>query len=345
MSRRLIVGLLIVAAFVLLKGAVRATAVETSSGISGLALEVVLLVMDFSVLTLAFELALRRGVNHRNALLLATGVGALVSVLFSCLAVGVIHPRAPELNLTLGRHPEYLTVALRYLLGFSRNLALWMLAFVYPILAADAERRRAEASELRRQSEIAQLRASLEPHFLLNTFNTIAGLVTKDPDEARRLLACLGALFDDISEHEDEWQTLDREVHWLQRYAEILEARHRGVLSFEWNIDEATRSFKLPRLLLQPLLENAVKHGALRRDGDGRVTVRSTRVQNKTGEDYVVCSINDNGPGLPEQVRPGAKGLDIVRRRLKLHLPNSRLTVDSSAQGVHVLVEIPELRP
>lgn len=344
MSRRLVVGLLIVAAFVLLKGAVRATAVETH-GTSGLALEVVLLVMDFSVLTLVFELALRRGVTHRNALLLAASTGALVSVLFSCLAVGVLHPRAPELNLTLGRHPEYLTVALRYLLGFSRNLALWMLAFVYPILAADAERRRAEASELRRQSEIAQLRASLEPHFLLNTFNTIAGLVTKDPDEARRLLACLGELFDDISEHEGEWQTLDREVHWLQRYAEILEARHRGVLSFEWNIDEATRSIKLPRLLLQPLLENAVKHGALRRDGDGRVTVKSTRVQNKkTGEESVVCSINDNGPGLPEQVRPGAKGLDIVRRRLKLHLPNSRLTVDSSAQGVHVLVEIPELR-
>ncbi|RKG84008.1 sensor histidine kinase [Corallococcus terminator] len=343
MSRRLIVGLLIVAAFVLLKGAVRATAVEASS--YGLTFEIFLLVMDFSVLTLGFELALRRGATHKNALLVAAAVGALVTVLFSCLAVGVFHPRAPELNLTLGRHPDYLTVTLRYLLGFSRNLALWMLAFVYPILAADAERRRAEASELRRQSEIAQLRASLEPHFLLNTFNTIAGLVTKDPDEARRLLACLGALFDDISEHEDEWQTLDREVHWLQRYAEILEARHRGVLTFEWNIDEATRSFKLPRLLLQPLLENAVKHGALRRDGDGRVTVRSRRVRKTGGEDYVVCSIDDNGPGLPaDKVRPGAKGLDIVRRRLNLHLPNSRLTVDSSAQGVHVLVEIPEAR-
>ncbi|RKH08331.1 hypothetical protein D7Y13_36345 [Corallococcus praedator] len=342
MSRRLIVGLVIVAAFILLKGAVRATSVETNN--NGLILDVVFLAVDFAILTLAFEIVLRRGGTHKQALLIGTGVGVGLTVLFGCLAVGIIHPRAPHLNLTLGRQPDYLTVSLRYLLGFFRDLALWMLAFVYPILAADAERRRAEASELRRQSEIAQLRASLEPHFLLNTFNTIAGLVTKDPDEARRLLACLGELFDDISEHEDEWQTLDREVHWLKRYAEILEARHRGVLSFEWNIDEATRSFKLPRLLLQPLLENAVKHGALRRDGDGRVTVRSTRVH-RTGEDFVVCSIDDNGPGLPpDEVRPGAKGLDIVRRRLKLHLPNSRLTVDSSAQGVHVLVEIPELR-
>ena len=156
------------------------------------------------------------------------------------------------------------------------NFALWSLAFVFPFAVEDArihllegDKLRLEAEKLRTAAELARLRAHLEPHFLLNTLNAIAGLVTDDPREARRLLVCLGDLLRDALKDEDEMQTLDEQVRWLRRYAEILEARHPGHLIFKWQIAEESRSVLLPRLLLQPLVENAVKH-ATRCGGAGK---------------------------------------------------------------------------
>ncbi len=85
-----------------------------------------------------------------------------------------------------------------------------------------------------------------------------------DPREARRLLVCLGDLLRDALKDEDEMQTLDEQVKWLRRYAEILEARHAGHLTFHWQIAEESRSSSsCCGSCLQPLVENAVKHGAL----------------------------------------------------------------------------------
>jgi LytS/YehU family sensor histidine kinase len=190
------------------------------------------------------------------------------------------------------------------------------------------------------------VRAHLEPHFLLNTLNAIAGLVTDDPHEARRLLVCLGDLLRDALRDEDEMQTLDDQIAWLRRYAEILEARHPGNLVFQWQIADETRSVMLPRLLLQPLVENAVKHGALRRPGGGEVTVRVEVVAtNGDAPEKIVCTIEDNGPGLPDRgTRSGAFGLHAVRRRLELKYPQSaHLRLESSASGTRSIVELPRL--
>jgi LytS/YehU family sensor histidine kinase len=216
---------------------------------------------------------------------------------------------------------------------------LWTLAFVYPNAVESARVRTLEAKQLRSEAELAHLRAHLEPHFLLNTLNTIAGLVTEDPREARRLIVCLGDLLRDAVQDTSELQSFDRQITWLRRYAEILEARHRTTLHFEWEIDPATESVMLPRMLLQPLVENAVKHGALRRsDGAGQVTVRAAREEDGT----FVCVIEDNGPGIgEEEVRQGAFGLQSVRRRLELGDGNASLKLDSSSEGTKSIVRIP----
>jgi signal transduction histidine kinase len=229
------------------------------------------------------------------------------------------------------------------------NFALWSLAFVMPFAVEDARVRsleadklRLEAEKLRTAAELARLRAHLEPHFLLNTLSAIAGLVTDDPKEARRLLVCLGDLLRDALKDEDEMQTLQDQVSWLRRYAEILEARHPGHLVFKWQIAEESRSVLLPRMLLQPLVENAVKHGALRRGGEGEVTVRAELVGDGTTSSKLVCVVEDNGPGVPGETRSGAFGLHAVRRRLELKFPaQSSLRLESSPQGTRSIVELP----
>ena len=232
------------------------------------------------------------------------------------------------------------------------NFALWSLAFVLPFAVEDAQIRllegdklRLEAEKLRTAAELARLRAHLEPHFLLNTLNAIAGLVADDPREARRLLVCLGDLLRDALKEEDEMQTLDEQVKWLRRYAEILEARHPGHLLFKWQIAEESRSVLLPRLLLQPLVENAVKHGALRRGGEGQVTVRAELVGDGATSSKLVCVVEDNGPGIPDtETRSGAFGLHAVRRRLELKFPDqASLRLESSAAGTQSIVELPQL--
>jgi signal transduction histidine kinase len=225
--------------------------------------------------------------------------------------------------------------------GFMMGLtyfALWAVVFVLPVVVEDARLRAVEADKVRTQSELAQLRAHLEPHFLLNTLNAIAGLVTEDPREARQLLGNLGDLLRDSVAPGGEMQTLDEQIGWLRRYAQILEARHAGNLMFRWEIGDGTPRALLPRLLLQPLVENAVKHGALMRAGGGEITVRTELAGPK-----LVCTVEDNGPGIPSKAtRPGAFGLLSVRRRLALRYSDAAtLRLESSAGVTRSVVELP----
>lgn len=228
------------------------------------------------------------------------------------------------------------------------HCGVWAFAFVFPYVAEDARHRaleadklRLEAEQLKSAAELARLRSQLEPHFLLNTLNAIAGLVTENPREARRLIACLGDLLRDSLHDGDELQPLEAEVAWLRRYAEILESRHAGTLSFHWEIANGAKGALLPRLLLQPLVENAVKHGALRNRSGGVVTVRAD-VTDTGGSKKVICVVEDNGPGLAGQTpRAGAFGLHSVRRRLELKFPDAVLRMESSNSGTRSIVELP----
>jgi len=135
-----------------------------------------------------------------------------------------------------------------------------------------------------------------------------------------------------------EMQTLDEQIEWLRRYARILEVRHAGNLTFRWEIGDGTPRALLPRLLLQPLVENAVKHGALMRAGGGEIIVRTERSGPK-----LVCTIEDNGPGVPNgATRPAAFGLVSVRRRLALRYSDAgTLRLESYPGGTRSVAALP----
>ena len=302
-----------------------------------IAVELPLLVFFVSI---AYDYALRNRLAPLASLMLTATASILVGMA-SSVAFYEIVIRFPELRSALPpnvfRFGAWSALLAGVLIGIV-HLGIYALAFVYPFAAHDARVRALEAERLKTVAELARLRGHLEPHFLLNTLNAIAGLVTEDPREARRLLAALGDLLRDALRDGDEMQTLEQEEVFLRRYAEILESRHKGMLNFVWDIAPDVTSVLIPRMLLQPLVENAVKHGALRRRGGGTVVVRAARDKET---DRVVCVVEDNGPGFSEgPIRKGAIGLSVVKKRLDLKFDHADFRIESSTDGTRAIVEI-----
>jgi sensor histidine kinase YesM len=350
--RRLVTGLTIVVVSVLLQIVpVALRAHETMPIVVRFLWWLVVMLVLTIALSSTYDWNQRRRSSTLRTLLSALAVAGVVSLAFSMAYNLVLVAAYPVLR---GEGPpRTLTFSLAFgLVVGILHAGVWALAFVFPYVAEDARHRaveadklRIEADQLKSAAELARLRSQLEPHFLLNTLNAIAGLVTENPREARRLIACLGELLRDSLHEGDDLQPLEDEVAWLQRYAEILESRHAGTLCFNWEIEANAKRAMVPRLLLQPLVENAVKHGALRRREGGVVTVRAS-MNGAAGARRVVCTIEDNGPGLPDkEPRTGAFGLHSVRRRLELKFPDAVLRMESSNTGTRSIVELPSGAP
>lgn len=301
------------------------------------------------VLALSFhyEWAERRGTETTRTLMTSVSIAMAISV--ACAAGTLLAARGLRMEV-----PAHVGVVTLVVFGAASGLmqcGVWALAFVWPTAvetartkALETEKLKLEAEQLRSAAELARLRSQLEPHFLMNTLNAIAALVTQRPRDARHLLGALGDLLRDSLRDPDDMQSIADELAWLRRYAEILEARHAGALVFRWEpIDAEARAVRIPRLLLQPLVENAIVHGALRRnDGGGEVTVRVVLDRDDGGARILSCAIEDNGPGLDGAApRDGAIGLRSVRRRLALAHPGASLDLTSSSRGTRAEVRVP----
>lgn len=298
------------------------------------ALQMPLLMLALSA---SFEWATRRRLGSISSLIMGAAIAGALGAAF-----GLVFWKLGEAFPAFRMRPGQIVAPWRasawgFLFG-QFHFGIWALAFVYPFAVEDARLRALEAERLKSDADLARLRAHLEPHFLLNTLNAIAGLVTEDPRAARRLLAALGDLLRDATA-EGEMQAVGAEVEWLRRYAAILEARYEGAITFRWDVDPRACDLQVPRLLLQPLVENAVKHGALARGEGGEVLVS---VHLDEDAHLLRCTIADNGPGMGDgPARSGAFGLDAVRRRLSLKDPRASLGIESSAQGTRVVVGWP----
>ena len=202
--------------------------------------------------------------------------------------------------------------------------------------AWQVERLELEAARLRSEAELRLLRSQLEPHFLLNTLNLVSGLIGMDVKKAQRILANLGDLLRDSTNEHEQFQTVEAEVGWLERYCEILETRHGPRISFRWNVDRQALAVRIPRLILQPLVENAIVHGALRAQDRGIVSLRISL----SSQEQLDCDIEDNGPGLPRTQRAGGIGLRSVERRLAYHCPGSELSLRRAGIGTQAHLTI-----
>jgi hypothetical protein len=253
--------------------------------------------------------------------LVAGTVSSSVHVAFLLVAAA-----APELVSDESSRSLAATAAIGFFDG-DALFGFWALLAELPRRIGAERRLEEERHALRQEAELARIRAALEPHFVLNTLNTIAGLVTSEPREARMLIGTLGDLLrDTMPESQRPYHSVRDEVSWLRGFARIVSSRHRGKLVFEWEVDRSVEDWLLPTLLLQPLLENAVQHGALRRLPPGRVLLS---IAGDGGR--LRCAVEDDGPGFrPETARAGGRGLELVRRRLALESADASLEIASA---------------
>lgn len=210
--------------------------------------------------------------------------------------------------------------------------------------ALHAERLRAEAHlALAREAQLTQLAQQIEPHFLFNAINTVASAIPDQPALAERLLLRLAALLratTDLARR--PVVTLDEELALLLAYAEIMGQRFAGRVVTEWRVDESLRGHRVPALILQPLLENAFRHGVERFPGPARIEIEVGRA----GADSLRASVACNLGALPAVPEEGV-GLGNVRRRLALlHGERAALVLEANpGGGVRAVVVWPEEPP
>jgi LytS/YehU family sensor histidine kinase len=163
------------------------------------------------------------------------------------------------------------------------------------------------------EAQLAQLKAQLRPHFLFNALNTISSLMQTNVDQADRLLARLGDfLRASLQAGDRNLVPLSEELRLLELYAQIMQERFGDRLTLTWDIDPAATQAAVPALLLQPLLENAFKHGVER---SGRAEM--VKITVKRADTALHISIRNTGSTLSEQ-RSGGIGIRNCRERLRM---------------------------
>ena len=202
-----------------------------------------------------------------------------------------------------------------------------------------------EQKKLLRKAELQALQSQINPHFLFNALNTISCFCREKPERARELLLALSTYFRNSLKNTDYMVTLREEIQHVGAYLELEKARFEERLQVEYNIAKEAEGVLVPNLILQPLVENAVKHGAMKQP-QGIV-----RIEAEYKKDRVIVRVRDNGNGIPKEVSEGLKshqkvsegiGLWNVNERLHSIYPESEgVQIDTGAWGSEVSMEIP----
>jgi two-component system, LytTR family, sensor kinase len=214
--------------------------------------------------------------------------------------------------------------------GFARNY-FWR----YQVRREEAVRLQAQAAQLQAQladARLSALRMQLNPHFLFNTLHAVSALVERDPRGVRRMIARLSELLRTSLDEADEQEVpLQRELTFTERYLDVIQIRFQGHLRVDLHVDDNVRDALVPNLILQPLVENAIKHGISKLSSGGYIEVTATRVGER-----VILSVRDNGPevSLDTPPSPHSLGLRNTRARLAaLYGPVQSLTLRHAPGG------------
>jgi LytS/YehU family sensor histidine kinase len=201
--------------------------------------------------------------------------------------------------------------------------------------------RNAETKRLVSQAELRALQAQIHPHFLFNAFNTLYGIIPRQVSGARRMLLNLSEIFRYFLQSEKTFVLLEEELRIVTAYLAIEELRLQDKLKIEIDCDPDALREAIPMLSIQPLVENAIKHGVAACPEGGVV-----RIQAKREGDKLRIRVHDTGPGfvaVASRSRDNAGvGLDNVSRRLVLcYGVDSTLQIESGPAGTTVSFVVP----
>jgi two-component sensor histidine kinase len=203
----------------------------------------------------------------------------------------------------------------------------------YHLRREQAARREARLEAQLAEARLDALRRQLDPHFLFNTLNAVSALVERDPRGVRRMIMRLSELLRHSFEGaRDAEVPLRAELALLNRYVEIMQVRFQGRLTVETRVDDPALDALVPSMILQPLVENAIKHGVERATGAGEI-----RIEGERSGDELVLRVRDNGPGISESAaEPGRVGVGLrntVARLEQLYGPGRRFSISPGSDG------------
>jgi len=267
-----------------------------------------------------FERRFRLDARPRWRTIVAHAAAALV---FSAVhVVGILILRKLAYA-AAGQHYGFDSLPLQALYELQKDLVTYVIILV--VIFANREFKIRRTGELRAaelaaelgQARLKHLTAQIEPHFLFNALNAISNRMHEDVEAADRMISDLGDLMRAAYDSDNHVLVpLARELEWLRGYASMMTERFRGQLSFELKVAPGLDKVEVPRLLLQPLVENALKHGLAGGRGNLSVDVshQGTRLH---------YTISDDGVGISDPtIKPGT-GLSNVARRLELLFPGT----------------------
>jgi len=197
---------------------------------------------------------------------------------------------------------------------------------------AEAERLATRAESLEAQlteARLDALRMQLNPHFLFNTLHAVSTLVDRDPAGVRRMISRLSELLRHVLDEDAPQEVpLSQELDVLDDYLDIQSIRFQGDLDTTIDVPSPLHDARVPNLILQPVVENAIRHGAGQVRGTGRITVRG-----RCDYDRLVLTVQDNGPGVDPDQTDGL-GLRNVRARLQeLYGDDHTVRFDTPSDG------------
>jgi two-component sensor histidine kinase len=242
----------------------------------------------------------------------------------------------------------------RFFFGFSTYMLITSLApnilFYWGIVAAahglgyyrsskEKELRALQLEAKLAQTRLQLLKMQLHPHFLFNTLNTVSELIHEDPETADRMIAGLSDLLREALAAGDSVEVpLRRELDLMRCYLDIQQARFGDRLQVDVDVDEQVMDNLVPHLLLQPVVENAIRHGIGARSSAGRI-----RISAHADNESLRLVVQDDGVGLKEPQGRDGIGLGNTRERLQaLYGPGGHVRVgDDPRGGVIVTITIP----
>jgi len=280
----------------------------------------------------------------------APGIDQYVNVLGMCIVLTILWVLLSKwlLGLTLSDYPDYIYLLKRSVMIRS-SIAFLILGIVTMISIIwlnwqeqqRSDQRKADAEKLAKEAELFKLRQQLQPHFLFNSLNSINALIGLRPEEARKMVQQLSDfLRGTIKKEETQWVNLNEEIQYLQLYLDIEKVRFGNRLATSIENDEASLQMKLPALLLQPIVENAIKFGLYDTTGETVICIRT----NKKDNDLVVKVSNPFDPETSSPKQGTGFGLKSVQRRLYLLFARNDLLVTEAKDNIFTtIVRIPQL--
>jgi signal transduction histidine kinase len=274
-----------------------------------------------------------------------------VSIIFSFIVLSAAAPLTWYLGYpNLVRNPTLLTLwrnSAFSIYYFHQGLTIYWTTLVvahalqYYRGLREGEARTGQLAAQLAQAQLQALKMQIHPHFLFNTLNSIAALLHKDVETADRMIARLGD-FLRLTLKRSESQTINfaQELEFLKCYLDIERTRFEDRLVIEMEIEAETLDFKVPNLILQPLVENAVRHGVGKQTTSGHITIRAFKQ-----EDRLIMQVEDNGPGLSVKSNGDHSGIGLANTRARLQqfygADYNFEIVNGAGRGVVVTLDIP----